>query len=168
MKVKKLLIVCSILFLLAPLTAVHPANAQEEKPFIGYVLPGKHQTAFDNAVRDDFDGDGFEELTLYYMDDVLVASAEDTNMDGTPDLWFRYTKDWQLDLEAYDIDFDGAPDEFLTIDENEQVVEVENTAQTEPVSDKDSQTGGTYPDVGKALLILLLVSAAYYYTSKKK
>lgn len=167
MKVKRLLFVLVILFLLSPLKTVHLADAQEETPSVGYVLPGKYQAAFDNAVRDDFDGDGFAELTLYYMDGALVASAEDTNKDGTPDLWFRYTKDWQLDLEVYDRDFDGTPDEFITVDANEQIVDVEKIAQNHTV-DKDSQKDGTNPDVGKAVLILLLVLAAYYYTTKKE
>ncbi len=99
--------------------------AQEET--LGTVRIGEHDIQYDETFVDDFDGDGIAELTLYYLEGVLVASAEDTNADGKPDFWLRYTPDWYADMEVRDRDFDGEPDEFISMDENEQILDVEKT-----------------------------------------
>jgi hypothetical protein len=117
-----------LLFVAAVLSAFAPALAQE-----GTLDLGKYQVQFDEPVTDDFDGDGYAELTLYYKDGTLVASAEDTNLDGQPDLWFRYTEDWYADMEVHDNDFDGKPDEFLTMNENEEIVRVETIEKKEGI-----------------------------------
>ncbi|MFO8010831.1 MAG: hypothetical protein R6U89_08485 [Dehalococcoidia bacterium] len=88
---------------------------------------GEYQVEYDEYALDDFDGDGLAELTLYYSEGILVASAEDTNADGEPDFWLRYTPDWYADMEIRDRDFDGEPDVFIFMDENERILNVEKT-----------------------------------------
>ena len=95
----------------------------------GNIKIGNYNVAFDEAFVSDPDGDGFNERTSYYLGGALVLTVYDNNKDGQSDLWFRYDGDLSLNLEVYDNNLDGAPDEFLTMDESEQVVNVEKTKE---------------------------------------
>jgi len=58
-----------------------------------------------------------EGAILYYQDDTLVASEH-----GGISLVYENDK---VVLEGHDTDGDGAPDTFLTLDQNEEIAEVE-------------------------------------------
>jgi len=123
---------------------------------------GEYQVEFDETFPVDLDEDGVTDLILYYMDDVLVASAEDTNQDGQPDFWLRYTPDWYADMEVRDQDFDGEPDEFVSMDENGRVLNVGE-------SGSDSGTGSALIYAGIAAGILLFgAGAAMIVRSRRK
>lgn len=58
---------------------------------------------------------------LYYENDLLVASAHDTDGDSTHDFWLTYSNDIAI-LEAHDTDGDGTPDAFFELDTDERVI----------------------------------------------
>ncbi len=53
--------------------------------------------------------------------EILVRKERDLNGDGKIDTWERYAPDGTLEAVAYDLDFDGKPDEVLHY-EKEQLV----------------------------------------------
>ncbi len=154
MMVKRLLLIVFALAL--SLLFMATTALAQEKDSAGSVQLGEYEVEFDQSFEEDIDDDGVAELTLYYKDNVLVASAEDTNQDGQPDFWLRYTPDWYADMEVRDSDFDGEPDEFVYMDENEQILDVEEMS-TSTDQDEDSATSGIVVIASVVAAILVVI-----------
>jgi hypothetical protein len=77
----------------------------------------------------DLTHDGKPDVWKYTIKDatgneVLVRKEKDLNGDGKIDTWEKYGPDGTLVMVAYDLDFDGRPDEILYF-EKEQLVKKE-------------------------------------------
>lgn len=119
MKRNKFIKIFSLLFVLN-LGFFSLAYAEEQS-----ITFGEYQVEYDET----FDAGSGQ--ILYYQDGTLVLSTSDTNNDGNIDLWLRYADDEVLDLEAHDLDFDGAPDAYALLDEDERVTELSGFSEPE-------------------------------------
>lgn len=61
-----------------------------------------------------------ENTLLYYQNDVLVASAHDTDINNRFDVWITYRNE-EAFLEAHDTDGNDTPDTFFELTQNEKV-----------------------------------------------
>ncbi len=166
---KRLLPITTALALTALFISPTAVPAQEENSE-QFVNLGEYSVEYDEIFTDDSNGDGREEMTLYYLNDVLVASTEDTNQDGKPDFWLRYTPDWYADMEIRDTDLDGKPDEFTLVDENEAILSVEQI-DPEQASDheSDSDSGGNvFVWIIVIIAAVLFLGAAVFIFMRKR
>lgn len=110
---------------------------------------GGYTVEYDQAVEGDSDYDGVDDRTSYYLDDVLVFSAYDTDGDGEKDMWFTYTNGTYKEAAMRDADGNGRPDDILTYDEEGVVVSEKH---------KSSIPGGWGTIVGALVLAGLIVA----------
>jgi hypothetical protein len=91
----------------------------------GSIKLGLIEIPFDRIFSDDTTGDGYLDRRSYYNEYLLTLAAWDTDSDGNYDLWFRFVDGNYVDMEAYDLTKDGRIDKLVSIDENEQIINVE-------------------------------------------
>lgn len=163
---KKLLMIVLALVLSVLFLVETPVQAEDEKT-TRFVNLGEDQVEFNDSFTKDLNGDGSAELTLYYMDDVLVASAEDTNLDGQPDFWLHYTQDWYADMEVHDRDFDGEPDEFVSMDENGQVLSVDKTG-IETAEENGGLKPATIIIIAVTIAVVIIVVAVFIVLRRRR
>lgn len=91
------------------------------------VKVGGYKITYDEIIEGDSDFDGVNDRTSYYLEDILVFSAYDTNGDGEQDMWFTYVNGTDNEVAMRDTTGDGKPENIVTFADGEIVSEVEKT-----------------------------------------
>ncbi len=81
---------------------------------------GGYEIEYEEFFQDDTDQDGKLDKKSYYNQGYLILTAWDTGGDGKDDLWFRYDGQDYLDLEVADLDSDNMPDQFISVNHDEE------------------------------------------------
>lgn len=113
MKINKLKFF-SLVFLVS-FVLTFPALALENEE--GNINFDNYEVNYDqiDRVKDDF--------ISYYQKGKIVITTFDTNGDSKIDLWLRYDENGFLNLEASDSDYNGQPDTFITLNQDEEILE---------------------------------------------
>lgn len=89
------------------------------------VRVGGYKVKYDQVIEGDSDYDGINDRTSYYLEDVLVFSAYDTDGDGKQDMWFTYANGTDMNVAMRDTTGDGKPENVLTYDEKGKILDEE-------------------------------------------
>ena len=113
MKINKLKFF-SLIFLASFVLALPVLALENEEGNINF---DNYEVSYDqiDKIKDDF--------ISYYQKGKIVLTTFDTNSDSKIDLWLRYDENGFLNLEASDSDYDGQPDTFITVNQDEEVLE---------------------------------------------
>ncbi len=103
------LIVCSCIIAFSPSLYAEPDIVQL----------GGYKVEYDEFFQDDSDQDSNLDKKSYYKQGYLILTVWDTSGDGQDDLWFRYDGQDYLDLEVADSDYDGIPDQYVGVNQDE-------------------------------------------------
>lgn len=122
---------------------------------------GDYVLEFDEKIETDTDGNGKNDRTSYYKNNVLVWSAFDDDEDGEPDLWLRYKNGDIVDLEISDPNGDGNPD---------KIAEFDYQGKRELIYDSGAEFAGSNSLSMTYVLIIgiLTIAGAWYYFRIRK
>lgn len=80
---------------------------------------------YDQQYRYDLDGDGYQELMFHMKGDELVLAVWDLDGDQLNDKWFAYGAGDVLEMEARDLDHNGEPDQYFSMNEQDERIPME-------------------------------------------
>ena len=140
---KKIIILIIMLMIAVPLVSADKIRVGGEK------------VIYDEVIEGDSDFDGINDRTSYYLEDVLVFSAYDTNSDGEPDMWFTYVNETYPEIAMRDTTGDGKPENVISYNEKGEIIN-EEVRENRPW--------------GLIILIAIVVAGAgtYYVVRKTK
>ncbi len=109
------------------LAAPAAAAAVPAPPAAAFVPKGFEPQPNEIVTAYDLTHSGKPNAWRYFVKDasgkeILVRKEKDLNGDGKVDTWERYAPDGTLVLVAYDLDFDGKPDEVLHYEKDQLVM----------------------------------------------
>jgi len=120
------------------------------------VRVGGQRVVYDEVIRGDSDYDGVDDRTSYYLEDVLVFSAYDTDGDGEQDMWFTYVEGTYPKTAMRDTTGDGRPENIVTLDKTGAIVK-----------EADGRSGRTTVIIVATLLVLVLVALLFLRRKKR-
>lgn len=115
---------------------------------------GGEKVTYDQIMQGDSDFDGINDRTSYYLENILVFSAYDTNGDGKQDMWFTYVEGTYPETAMRDTTGDGRPENIITLDKEGEIITEKERGKNQWI----------YIVIG----VIVICGLAYFFLKEKK